>query len=180
MIHLRVMWTTLSELTRTLVRMRIARSGAICFLFVFGFLGLRSNVFGQNSKLQQPVSVTFCDLIAGRQEGQLVRTTAIYRYGFEWSELYCPGCEGKDWLDESQDLKLSRALRKKLKDTKAGRTVKVTVVGRMQTDGGYGHMGVYRFRFVVERFEQADVLLKSSPVYSYLPKDVKEKANCPY
>jgi hypothetical protein len=49
----------------------------------------------------------------------------------------------------------------------------------MQTGGGSGRMGAYRQRFVVDRFEKAEILLKDSPVYSHLPEKVKEKAKCP-
>ncbi len=36
-------------------------------------------------------TVTYCDLMRKPEQysGKVVRVSAIYRYGFEWSELYC-------------------------------------------------------------------------------------------
>src|SRR5438045_3177385 len=46
--------------------------------------------------------VSFCDLLRNPQKykGEQVRVRATYRYGFEWSQLYCLDCtdQGKAWL----------------------------------------------------------------------------------
>jgi hypothetical protein len=149
-----------------------------CLVLGLGFVLFNCDAFGQTVRAEDPVQVQFCDLLTNPQEGRLVRTTAIYRYGFEWSELYCPGCEGVVWLETSEHLKLNHSLKRKLKSNNVGRTVKVTVVGRMAAGGRYGHMGVYRSKFIVDRYERADVLLKESPVYSSLPESVKAKVKC--
>jgi hypothetical protein len=149
-----------------------------CLVLMLGLLVFSFDVFGQQVRSGEPLEVQFCDLLINPQEGRVVRTTAIYRYGFEWSELYCPACQGAVWLEGSEDIKLNHSIKRKLKSSNAGRTIKVTLVGRMVTGGGYGHMGAYRSKFVVERYEKADVLLKDSPMYSALPESVKSKANC--
>src|SRR5437763_2293008 len=47
-----------------------------------------------STKEAQPVSVNFCDLIKSPKafDGKEVRVKAVYRYGFEWSELYSLQC----------------------------------------------------------------------------------------
>ena len=59
------------------------------------FLGLR--VVNPQSPL------TFCDLVRNPEKynGEEITVRATYRYGFEWSQLYCLDCakKGKAWLD---------------------------------------------------------------------------------
>ncbi len=93
-------------------------------------------------------TVSYCDLIrnAERYNGKLVRVSAIYRYGFEWSELYCLECvnEAKTWVDfdESFASSTKSGVRKKIGDHGLkGRTVRVTMIGRFEL-GGYGHLGL--------------------------------------
>jgi len=116
--------------------------------------------------------------------GKVIRVSAIYRYGFEWSELYCLECvsEAKTWvdLDESFVSSTKASVRKKIGPHGfKGRTVSVIMVGRFDVGGGYGHMGAYRFRLLVSRVEKADVLLNDSPSPNALPKEVLSRIHCP-
>ena len=129
--------------------------------------------------------VTYCDLIRNpeRYKGKLVRVSAVYRYGFERSELYCLECttEGKTWVDfgESFSTSTKNNVRKKLGDNGfKGRTVLVTMGGKFEAGGGYGHMGAYRFKLVVDRVERANVLLNDSPLPNALPKKVLSRIHC--
>lgn len=130
-------------------------------------------------------AVAYCDLIHNPEhyKEKLVRVSAVYRYGYEWSELYCLECttEGKTWIDfdESFSSSTKDSIRKKLGDNGFnGRTVLVTMVGKFDAGGGYGHMGAYRFRLLVNRVEKADVLLNDSPSPNALPKKVLGRIHC--
>jgi hypothetical protein len=108
--------------------------------------------------------------------------SAIYRYGFEWSELYCLECgnEAKTWVDfdESFASSTKSGVRKKIGDHGfKGRTVRVTMIGRFEL-GGYGHMGAYQSRLLVSRLEKADLILNDSPLPNALPKKLLNKVHC--
>jgi hypothetical protein len=131
------------------------------------------------------VTVSYCNLMHNteRYSGKLVRVSAIYRYGFEWSELYCLECvnEARTWvdLDESFMSSTKSSVRKKIGEHGfKGRTVRVIMVGRFDEGGGYGHMGAYRFRLLVSRLENADVILNDSPSPNALPKKVLSEIHC--
>ncbi len=135
---------------------------------------------------RESATVTYCDLIRNpeRYKGKLVRVSAIYRYGYEWSELYCLECmnEGRTWVefDESYVSSTKASIRKKIGGNGfKGRTVRVLMVGRFASGGAYGHMGAYRFRFLVSRLEKADVILNDSPSANALPKAVLSRIHCP-
>ena len=128
-------------------------------------------------------TVSYCELMRSPEQyrGKVIRVSAIYQYGFEWSTLFCHECpnEAKTWvdLDESFVSSRKRNLRKKIGPHGVkGRTVWVTMVGRFD-EGGYGHMGAYRFRLMVDRLEAAKVIVDdSSP--SALPKEVLSRIHC--
>jgi hypothetical protein len=44
---------------------------------------------------EEIIDVNFCDLTATPSEyaTKIVRVTGIYRFGFEWSDFYCPSCK---------------------------------------------------------------------------------------
>ena len=113
----------------------------------------------------------------------MIRVSAIYRYGFEWSELYCLECvnEARTWvdLDESFMSSTTAGLRKKIGPHGVkGRTVKVVMIGRFDTGGGYGHMGASRFRLLVDHLEGAEVILNDSPTPEALPKEILKRMHC--
>lgn len=155
-------------------------SAAGLLTFLMGALSARSAARGDVH-----ITVDYCDLIhnAERYNGNLVRVSAVYRYGFEWSELYCLECvnEPRTWvdLDESFVSSTKSGLRKKIGyNGFKGRTVKVTMIGRFDVGGGYGHMGAYRFRLLVNRLEKADVILNESPSPNALPRKALDKIHC--
>jgi len=144
--------------------------------------GTLSRATAQNQKYP---TVSYCDLMRSPEQyrGKVVRVSAIYRYGFEWSELYCLECvsEARTWvdLDETFVSSTKANLRKKIgPHGVTGRTVRVTMVGRFDV-GGYGHMGAYRFRLMVDRLEDAKVIVDDSSLPSALPKKVLSRIHCP-
>jgi hypothetical protein len=46
-------------------------------------------------------AVTFCDLVSNPEpyNGKEVTVRAGYKYGFEWSYLYCLTCKDRVWLE---------------------------------------------------------------------------------
>jgi hypothetical protein len=144
--------------------------------------GMLSRAVAQN---RQYATVSYCDLMRKPEEysGKVVRVSAIYRYGFEWSELYCLECigEARTWvdLDESFASSTKAKVRKKIGPHGAmGRTVRVIMIGRFNVGGGYGHMGAYRFRLLVDHLENAEVILNDSPSPNALPKEVLSRIHC--
>jgi hypothetical protein len=130
-------------------------------------------------------TVSYCDLMRqpAQYNGKVIRVSAIYRYGFEWSTLYCPECidETQTWIGFSETFISStkRSLRKKIGENGfRGKTVKVKLVGRFDGGGGYGHMGVYKYRIIVDRLEEAEVILKDSPSPNVVPKEVLQRMHC--
>lgn len=157
----------------------------LTFLFIFIFSACVFPQQPENKSNAQIINVIFCDLMKNPTvySDKLTSIKATYRYGFEWSELYCSDCldRGRIWLDVtdsfSEDSK--KKYRKKLKSNGfAGKTVNVTFVGKVYSGGRYGHMGAYEYKFIAQRVEFAEVILKDSPVYPVLPDEIKAKTYC--
>lgn len=131
-------------------------------------------------------TVAFCDLIKQPElyDQKIVRLQATYRYGFEWSELYCADCleGGRVWVDfdDSFESRTNPKVAKKINGNEdRGRTVSVVAAGKFYGSGGnYGHLGRYEFRFVMSRLEKAKVILKDSPVPSALSKKDLRRLRC--
>ena len=114
--------------------------------------------------------VSFCDLVSepSRYSGRQVRVRAVYRYGFEWAQLYSLHCSDspKVWVDVSDSYvhDTPRSIRRRLEGGgPEGRTVGVVAVGQIH-DGGFGPSGSFPLEFVIDRVESARVLADASPV----------------
>ncbi len=141
---------------------------------------------GQTAKHLGPdiVDVSLCDLIAdpSRFAGQHVRVRAVYRYGFEWSELYSLRCDSgargrQVWVEfgDEYERTTKRSVRRQVGNHGAiGRTVGVVAIGTVQ-QGGYGHMGVYALKFEISRLESARILMQESPSPSALPAVARKR-----
>ncbi len=156
---------------------------ALLFIFLFSVFVTAQQAKDKSN--QQIVDVKFCDLLKNQDEykDKTVRLKATYRYGFEWSELYCSNCVGKGqvWVDFADSFEESskKKYRKKLNENgEGGRTVNVTFVGKFLAQGHYGHMGGYSYNFVVEKVENAEIIYKYSPVFNSLPEEAKLKTYC--
>lgn len=111
-------------------------------------------------------TVEYCDLIrhAEDYDQKQIRIKAVYRVGYEWSEIYCPDCfnqKERTWVEFDDDFEscTNSAIAKQVKDGE--RTLSVTIVGVFHSSSrNYGHMGSYRFEFVVKCIESAKLLLK--------------------
>jgi hypothetical protein len=106
--------------------------------------------------------VTFCDLIRNpaKYNGKAVTIRATYRYGFEWSDLYCLDCrdQGKAWLDMPVALEDTSA-RSLKKMPKAG-IVNLTVQGVFVSGGTFGHSNGYRYKIEPSKISDVVVLQK--------------------
>jgi hypothetical protein len=131
--------------------------------------------------------VDYCELIHNPQkyDQKTVRVRAIYRYGYEWSELYCPNCVDqyrRTWVNpKSLDESCTKAkVAKQLKDSNfKGRTLRVLMVGKFNGSGGsYGHLNGYQFQFDARCIEEAITLLKDSPLPIEMPKKLLDKISC--
>ena len=93
--------------------------------------------------------MNFCDLLRNpeRFNGKEVTVRATYRYGYEWSQLYCLKCanEGKVWLELPSALDYDNNSQKALrKMPKGSGIVDVTVKGVFTSGATYGHGNMYR------------------------------------
>ena len=105
--------------------------------------------------------VTFCDLLRNPQKynGEQVRVRVTYRYGFEWSQLYCLDCadKGKAWLQIPVDLDgASRRSLRKL--PKGAGIVNLTVQGVFFSGGNFGHENGYRYQIVANTISDVAVI----------------------
>jgi len=105
--------------------------------------------------------VTFCDLVRNpdKYNGKEVIVRATYRYGFEWSELYCLDCldQGKTWLDRTVDLEDTSA-RSLKKMPKGAGIVNLTVQGVFVSGGAFGHENGYHYKIVAHKISDVAVI----------------------
>ena len=148
---------------------------------VFSVLGLIllpflwQAVLGQENK--NLMSVEYCELVKNpeKYDGKEVTVRATYRYGFEWSEIFCLDCRdiGKTWLEIGDVTKKSEKTLKKF--PKDDGTINALFTGKFESSkGSYGDGG-YRFRFVLKEISQAKLLTKSGADPKQLPDDTRKK-----
>jgi hypothetical protein len=123
-------------------------------------------------------TVDYCDLIrqAKDYDQKQIRIKAVYRVGYEWSEIYCPDCfnqKERTWVEFDDDLEscTNSKVVKLLGDD--GKTLSVTVVGVFHSSSiRYGHTGSYRFKFLVKCVENAKLLLKDGRSPNLVPSNL--------
>jgi len=106
-------------------------------------------------------SVTFCDLVRDpkKYNGKEVIVRATYRYGFEWSQLYCLDCldKGKAWLSFSD---LDEASESSIRRFPKSGIINLTVRGVFASGHTYGHLNGYRYQIVADRISDVKVIQK--------------------
>lgn len=156
---------------------RITINSTIFLFMIFVVYGQQSAVVPQTFQQSEIPTVTYCDLVRDKDnyKDKTVRLRAVYRFGFEWSEVYCFECQegGGTWLDFENELCDGS---KKIKGDH--KTVKVQVIGKFISGGGYGHMGAYRNKFVVGCVEKAKTISSNDSIPSALPANIREKTRC--
>ena len=163
--------------------MRNTISKFTAFLFiVFIVYGQQSAIIPQTLQQEEIPTVTYCDLVRDieKYKDKTVRLRAIYRFGFEWSNIYCLECLGIEssstWLDFADEMCDGS---KKIKGNGfAGRTVRVQVIGKFFTGGSYGQLGDAPNKFVVSCVEKVKTIAKDSSVPQALPANIREKTRC--
>lgn len=117
------------------------------------------------------IKVDYCELIRNPTlyNGKKVRVEATYRYGYEWSEVYCPRCfdlkkrtwVGLDNVDENCSAK--KLLKKFRNESPKGRTLSVVFAGTFESSkSDYGHSNDFQFLLNVSCIEKAKVLFEDS------------------
>ena len=127
----------------------------------FRLKGFILTVFILTASAHAQSPVTFCDLLRNPEKynGQQVRVRATYRYGFEWSQLFCLECLEKSqaWLDTTRLNDDSvRAFRK----LPGAGIVNLTVQGTFMSGSTYGHNNGYRYQIMAEEVRDVKILLK--------------------
>lgn len=125
---------------------------------------------GTQSEVRNATDISLCEFLQSPEkfEQKSVRIKGIYRYGFEWSELYSLKCatEKRIWVEGAQKAngetaKCGNADKIDEMDfgIMGGRTVGVVAVGSFTGNKvGYGHMNAFDYLFKIECFERAKML----------------------
>jgi hypothetical protein len=120
-------------------------------------------IFVLTSVIHSQSPLTLCDLIRNPEKynGKEVTIRATYRYGFEWSELYCLNClgQGKAWLAMPTALQETSARSLKRMPKGAG-IVNVTVQGVFISGRTFGHSNAYRYKIEPSKISDVVVLQK--------------------
>jgi hypothetical protein len=123
-----------------------------------------------NPKAIEPQTVEFCELLQKAKEykGKEVRVRALYRTNFEESSLHSPHCYSPwfVWVEFDTTLRAcdNRGAMKKPNKQKWGTSIDVVFIGRLETDGSYGHMDMYPMQFVVTCVEDLKPLGSFRPL----------------
>jgi hypothetical protein len=144
----------------------------------------------KNTPAKTLPTVPWCEVTSHPEKhiDERIRVRAIFRTGFEWSEIYSLDCvdSKSTWLEFSPMVKESSS-RKTLKQIEpdAGTaffsiTVGIVLEGRLTgifgvtQDHGYGHLGRYDLQFTTDRVVSAERLdTKGFHPKSLLPEDRK-------
>lgn len=129
-------------------------------------------------------TVDYCDLIrhAKDYDQKQIRIKAVYRVGYEWSEIYCPDCfnqKERTWVEFDSDFESCTKSKVVKLFNDDERTLSVTIVGIFHSSPkkyGYGHLGSYRFEFVVKCVESAKLLLKDGRSPNLVPSQLLKGA----
>jgi len=149
----------------------------ILLVLAFVASGQQSIALSQTSQQSDIPTVTYCDLVRDKEsyKDKTVRLRTIYRFGFEWSDIYCLECL------ESEGILLEFASEmcdgsKKIKGL--SKTVKIQFVGKFLTGGGFGRFHDYPNKFVVSCVEKVKTIAKDSRIPQALPDTIRKKTNC--
>jgi len=127
--------------------------------------------------------VTFCDLMQNPEKynDKEVTVRATYRFGYEWSYLYCLGCldQGRAGLELPPNYDgLDKASQRALKRLpKSAGIANITVRGVFEGPGTFGHQGGYRYKFAVKEVGNTVLLIKGMRT-SDEEKNVEQKWAC--
>jgi hypothetical protein len=140
------------------------------FAFLLGAIFLlvgESSSSGQNTNASSSSSdvqtVAFCELVRHPQtyEGKVVRVRAIFSSEFEKSALSAPDCPAEaTWLHvpDSYASCTKRKVQKKFEENVGGPGRDIVIVGRFESKGNFGHLGMYPYRFVATCVESIQPL----------------------
>lgn len=158
---------------------------AILFCIIMGAPTQRSIAQSKTTNIE---SVNLCDLIKNPTiySDKTIRIKATYRYGAEWSELYCSNCwngrNGRIWVDfdKSFEENTNSKVAKNLEDAgEIGRTVNVDFIGRLvSSDKKNGHMSAYQFKFIAFKAVKARIIANESPIPTELETQIKKQTFC--
>jgi hypothetical protein len=152
---------------------------ALIFVFLLCFV-VQAQSSKETLKEKNETELGFCDLIKNfeKYKDKEVTVKATYRYGFEQAELYCIGCiENKVWVEFDESFKKnskSKYTKKIIDNAFRGRTVNVEVTGTLFS-GGFGHFGVYPYKFVVKSLRMAEVVADKGLSPNALSEDEQKK-----
>jgi hypothetical protein len=136
--------------------------------------------FAQNALV--PETVSLCRVIANPNvfDGKQLRLKVFYRFGAEWSEIFCSNCwkrdEARVWVDFDPDFEHTtpKRIRQQFGTSVDAGTLSVTFVGRFSAKPSkYSHGGEYDFSLVAEKAEKAVRVSKDSSIPPLLdPKNL--------
>ena len=127
-------------------------------------LGLLLAQSGETTQTRaQSESLELCDIVKNSESynNKEITFRATWRYGFEWTYLYCLHCETEHiWVQASEEELDSVTRRVLTSKPKGAGIVNVTLTGVFKTGGRYGHQSGYRHEFIVKKAWNLVVLSK--------------------
>jgi hypothetical protein len=120
-------------------------------------------------------AISVCSLLgsADAHDGREVTTYGTYRYGFEWTDLYCLRCaeDGLVWVELEEDARWPQGVR----FSKDEGTLNVVFRGRFETGQNFGHENGYRSQLRVTKILDARFVDGTGVHPLALPPKVREK-----
>ena len=116
-------------------------------------------------------TVAYCDILqhSDKFKNKMVRVQAVYETDFEKSVINSPACPApfpmRLWVefDERWESRTPRKVRKKVSNLKWRVPLDVVFVGKIKTDGKYGHMDMYPIEIEVYKVEAATTRKNAMP-----------------
>jgi len=150
----------------------------ISLLVLFGSRPLSSqsistvNQSQTNSHSSEAVpTISYCELMQNPDKyvGQMVRVSATWDAGFEWSYLYHRDCIAHrneahvDFVEEENSCPQTKKNLKKINRKYVNSKGDVVVVGKLRASGSYGHMGALSREFVITCLESYKAISPNIP-----------------
>jgi len=109
---------------------------------------------------KQNPPISYQELVRDQRQynGKEVRIEAVWTYGFEWTYLCSAACKDiqKSWVEIANENDLCDGTATKLRNLgkKSDNKALVILSGKLDSGGGYGHMGAYPLRFTIGCIEK--------------------------
>ena len=130
------------------------------------------NLVATSSEQTDIATINFCEIIdhTNDYDGKILRTKAIISASLETQFIYDPACINKNAAvtydyDNIEVYKYLDEMLEKDRNSKPSTRLNVTIVGRFEVSpkGGFGHLGSFKYRFLIISCERAEAVPSEVP-----------------